>query len=176
MNTLIISKFFVFILINFIFFYQFFFSLNFFFFTLLDEEFIICLAIFFVFILFVNQIARGVQEMLKSRIEIYVNIFLLLFKIMKKGLRRFKKHNNKTIIIRRHFFSFLSQIFLKNLSSFSDYQNFLNNYFIHLNLKNVNELVLIDLELRNFLQKKFLKEAFEKELNFLNSVKFLKKF
>ncbi len=95
-----VLKFFLFILVNFFFIFQSFFSLNFFFSSKIDEELIICFAIFFVFILFINHIVKGLQDMLKARIEIYLNVFLIVFKLLKRSLKRLKKHNNKTVVSR----------------------------------------------------------------------------
>jgi hypothetical protein len=170
-----VLKFFLFIFLNFVFIFQFFFSFNFFFSSVIDEEFVICLAIFFVFILFINQIVHGLQEMLKAKIDMYFNIFLLLFKLLKKGLRRLKKHNIKTISTKLNLYSFLFHIFLKNLSSLFEYQNSLFVYLLNFRLRVISELVLIDFELRDFLQRKFFMESFFVELEYLLSLKFLTK-
>lgn len=164
----LVSKFFFFVLVNFVFFFQIFFSLNFFFFTIIDEELIICCAIFLVFILFINQIVSGLQDMLKARIEIYLNTFLMIFRLLRKALKRFQKHNTKTLDMRDTLLSFLLQIFFKNLFSFSNYQFSLNSYLIQLRFKIIIDFVLSDFELRSNLKKEFIKEAYNKELKYLS--------
>lgn len=167
----LVSKFFFFILLNFFFLFQIFFSLNFFFSAVIDEEFIICCAIFFVFILFINQIISGLQDMLKTRIEIYLNVFLMIFRLLRKGLKRLQKHNNKLLGSRNNLLLFFFQIFFKNLVSFSLFQNSLNLYLIHLRLKTTIDFIIADFDLRMFLKKEFLKNAYVKELKYFQLIK-----
>lgn len=169
----IVLRFFLFVLINFFFCFQFFFSLNLFFSGAIDEELIICIAIFFVFILFINQIISGLHEMLKARVDAYLNIFLLSFKLLRKGLKRFKKHIQKSAVIRSWSFAFLFQIFLKNLSSFFICQIFMNIYWLNFCLKNVGELILGDFLLKNTLKERFFFRSFVNELKYLHLVRLL---
>lgn len=167
----LVSKFFFFILLNFFFFFQIFFSLNFFFSSVIDEEFIICCAIFFVFILFINQIIFGLQDMLKSRIEIYLSVFLIVFRLLRKGLKRFQKHNSKLLHTRNNLLLFFFQIFFKNLVSFSLFQSSLNSYVIHLRFKTVIDFIIADFDLRLSLKKEFLKNAYVKEVKYFQLIK-----
>jgi hypothetical protein len=163
-----IFKFLLFIIVNFLLIFQGFFSLNFFFSSKIDEELIICLAIFFVFVLFINHIVTGLQDMLRSRSEIYINVFLLVFKLLRKSLKRFKKHNYKTLAARSFVFSFLWNAFFTNLVSYSAYQNSLNNYLIHLRLKTVLDVIIADSELRLLSKKRSLLNAFFDELKYFS--------
>jgi hypothetical protein len=168
-----VFKFLLFIILNFLFIFQGFFSLNFFFSSKIDEELIICFAIFFVFILFINHIVNGLQDMLKSRMEIYINIFLLVFKLIKKALKRFKKHNIKTVNVRSSFFLYIFSIFFHNLSSFFNYQIVLNNYLIQLRFKVLTDSLLADNELKALFLKRNLLQAYNLELKYLILSSFL---
>jgi hypothetical protein len=168
------TKFFLFILLNFFLFFQFFFSLNFFFSALVDEELIICVAIFLVFILFINHIVSGLQNVLKARIEIYLNVFLLVFRLLRKVIRRFKKHNLKALNARAALLFFFVQMFLKNLTSFSNYQNALILYVMHIRFKSIIDSVIADFDLRSHLKKRFLKEAYSRELQYFQMLKCFK--
>ena len=96
--------------------------------------------------------------MLKSRMEIYINIFLLVFKLIKKALKRFKKHNIKAVNVRSSFFLHIFSIFFHNLSSFFNYQIVLNNYLIQLRFKVLTDSLLADNELKTlFLKRNFYK-------------------
>lgn len=161
-----VFKFLLFIVVNFLFIFQGFFSLNFFFSSKIDEELVICFAIFFVFVLFINHIVTGLQDMLKARSEIYINVFLLVFKLLRKSLRRFKKHNYKTVTARSFAFSFIWNAFFANLSSYFSYQNSLNNYLIHLRLKTVLDVIIADSELKLLSKKRSLLSAFFDEINY----------
>jgi hypothetical protein len=168
-----VFKFLLFIILNFLFIFQGFFSLNFFFSSKIDEELIICFAIFFVFILFINHIVIGLQDMLKSRMEIYVNIFLLVFKLIKKALKRLKKHNVKTTNIRSSFFLNVFSVFLHNLCSFFNYQIVFNNYLIQLRFKVITDSLLADNELKSLFLKRNLIQAYNLELKYLSLTSFL---
>lgn len=170
-----VLKFFLFILINFFFIFQGFFSLNFFFSSKIDEELIICFAIFFVFILFINHIVKGLQDMLKARIEIYLNVFVIVFKLLRRSLKRIKKHNNKTVSSRNLVFNSLWFNFFQNLSSFVNHQLSFNNYLIHFRLKTVTDSIVADIELKNTCWKHALVTSYLKELNYFILVKSLTK-
>ena len=170
-----VLKFFFFILINFFFIFQVFFSLNFFFSSKIDEELIICFAIFFVFILFINHIVKGLQDMLKARIEIYLNVFLIVFKLLKRSLKRLKKHNNKTVISRTLVFNSLWYSFFQNLSAFANHQLSFNNYLIQLRLKTLTDSILADIELKTNCWKRSLINSYLKELNYFILLKYLMK-
>ena len=168
-----VLKFFFFILINFFFIFQVFFSLNFFFSSKIDEELIICFAIFFVFILFINHIVKGLQDMLKARIEIYLNVFLIVFKLLKRSLKRLKKHNNKTVISRTLVFNSLWYSFFQNLSAFANHQLSFNNYLIQLRLKTVTDSIMADIELKTNCWKRSLINSYFKELKYIVLLKYL---
>lgn len=170
-----VFKFLLFIIVNFLFIFQTFFSLNFFFSSKIDEELVICFAIFFVFILFINHIVTGLQDMLKSRVEVYVNVFLLVFKLLKKSLKRFKKHNVKTVNARNFAFSYIWSIFFQNLVSFSNYQLSVNNYLIQLRFKILIDSLMADAELKSLSWKKALVSAFLMELQYFSLICFLSK-
>lgn len=173
--NLFVLKFFLFVLINFFFIFQTFFSLNFFFSTKIDEELIICFAIFFVFILFINHIVKGLQDMLKSRIEIYINVFLIVFKLLRRSLKRLQKHHNKTAVARNAVFNLVWSSFFQNLSSFLNSELSFNNYLIHLRLKTVTDSILADFELKLNTWNRSLYLAYSQELTYLYLVKFLAK-
>jgi hypothetical protein len=168
-----VFKFLLFILINFIFIFQIFFSLNFFFSNKFDEELVICFAIFFVFVLFINQIVTGLQDMLKTRVEIYLNIFLLVFKLLRKCLRRFKKHNNRTVLCRAAVFSHLYNVFFQNLTFFTSFQVYVNNYFTQVRLKSIIDSVMIESELKMSSLRKALSDCYKREIKYFNLAKFL---
>lgn len=170
-----VFKFLLFIIINFLFIFQTFFSLNFFFSSKIDEELIICFAIFFVFVLFINHIVNGLQDMLKSRVEIYLNVFLIVFKLLKKSFRRLKKHNFKTTVARNFVFTSIWTIFFQNLSSFLNYQSSLNNYLIQLRLKTVTDSIVADLELKNHSWKRALINSYLTEIQYFFLIGFLSK-
>jgi len=170
----LVSKFFLFILINFFLFFQLFCSLNFFFSALIDEELIICVAIFLVFILFINQIVLGLQSVLRTRIEIYLNVFLIVFRLLRKVIKRFKKHNLKSLSGRASLLLFFLQVFFKNLASFLSYQNTLNLYITHIRFKSIIDFVVVDFDLRSKLKKGFLKGAYLRELRYFELIKYLK--
>lgn len=163
-----VFKFLLFVILNFLFFFQSFFSLNFFFSSKIDEELIICFAIFFVFLLFINHIVSGLQDMLRSRIEIYLNVFLLVFKLVRKSLKRFKKHNLKSISVRNSLLFYISSVFFNNLSSFFNYQNALNNYLVNFRFKNLIDALSLDIELKSGYYKKFLVSSYNLELSYLS--------
>jgi hypothetical protein len=169
-----VFKFLLFIVVNFLFIFQAFFSLNFFFSSKIDEELIICFAIFFVFILVINHIVTSLQDMLRARVEVYVNLFVMTFKLLRKALKRFKKHNERTSSARDSAFTSVLVIFFRNLSAFANYQTLLNNYFIQLRLKSVVDTISVDLELKSLTRRKALVIAYTMELNYLNSVHFLR--
>lgn len=171
--NLFVMKFFLFILLNFLFIFQAFFSLNFFFSSKIDEELVICFAIFFVFVLFINHIVNALQDMLKSRIENYVSVFLLCFKLIKKAVHRFKKHNSKTNAFRHMFFHNTISLFFSNLSSFAIYQTSLNNYLVNFRLKLLSDSILAESELRSDLFKKFYNFSYNMELKYFFLVNFL---
>lgn len=168
-----VFKFLVFIVINFLFIFQTFFSLNFFFSSRIDEELIICFAIFFVFVLVINHVVMSLQDMLQARVEVYVNLFVMTFKLLRKALKRFKKHNERTVSARNSMFSSILMIFYRNLNSFANYQVLLNNYLIQLRLKSVVEAISADFELKLLNRRKALLSAYVMELNYLKSIRFL---
>lgn len=159
-----VLKFLFFIFLNFLFIFQSFFSLNFLFSSRIDEELIICFAIFFVFILFITQIVNSLQDMLKTRIDLYVNVFLLVFKLIRKSLKRFKKHSSKTLSMKNVFLAHVSTIFFKNLSVFYSLQVALNAYVLNLRFKVLVESLKVDSELKSVLDKEASVKAYELEL------------
>jgi hypothetical protein len=170
-----VFKFLLFIIINFLFIFQTFFSLNFFFSSKIDEELIICFAIFFVFVLFINHIVNGLQDMLKARVEIYLNVFLIVFKLLKKSFKRLKKHNVKTNVARNFVFNSIWTAFFQNLSSFLNYQASISNYLIQLRLKTVTDSIIADLELKNGSWKRALVNAYLMEIQYFFFIGFLSK-
>jgi hypothetical protein len=171
-----VFKFLLFIVLNFLFIFQVFFSLNFFFSSKIDEELVICFAIFFVFILVINHIVTSLQDMLRARVEVYVNLFIMTFKLLRKALKRFKRHNDKTIGAKNSMFSSILTIFYKNLSAFANYQTLLNNYMVQLRLKSVVDSISVDLELKSINRRKALIVAYSMELDYLKSVRYLNNF
>jgi hypothetical protein len=174
--NLYVFKFLLLIVVNFLFIFQTFFSLNFFFSSKIDEELIICFAIFFVFILVINHIVTSLQDMLQGRIDVYVNLFIMTFKLLRKALKRFKKHNERTLGARELAFTFVLAVFFRNLSSLANYETLLNNYLIQLRLKLVIDAISVDLELKSQVYRKALLMAYLLELNYLNSVRMLRNF
>jgi hypothetical protein len=138
----------------------------------IDEELIICFAIFFVFILFITQIVSSLQDMLKTRIDLYVNVFLLVFKLIRKSLKRFKKHSSKTLGMKNIFLAHVSTIFLKNLSIFYTFQIALNVYVLNLRFKILVESLRADAELKSVLEKEALLKASDLELLYLKLLRF----
>lgn len=171
-----VFKFLLFIVLNFLFIFQIFFSLNFFFSSKIDEELVICFAIFFVFILVINHIVTSLQDMLRARVEIYVNLFIMTFKLLRKALKRFRKHNDKTTNTRDSMFSSILTIFYKNLNAFANYQTLLNNYLIQLRLKSIVDSISVDLELKSLNRRKALILAYNMELEYLKAIRHLSSF
>lgn len=174
--NLYVFKFLLFVVINFLFIFQTFFSLNFFFTSKLDEELIICFAIFFVFILVINHIVISLQDMLRTRVEVYINLFVLTFKLLRKALKRFKKHNEKVIHTRELMFGLIVTVFFRNLSAFASYQVLLNSYLIQLRVKTVIDAIGVDLELKSINRRRALLVAYSMELNYLQTIRYLNRF
>lgn len=169
-----VLRFLLFILLNFFFLFQSFFSLSFFFSSKIDEELIICLAIFFVFILFINHIIAGLQDMLKSKIDIYTSLFLLIFKILRKSLKRLRKHEQKAVLARGVLFSFFYTTFSQNLFAYNNFQVSLNNFLIQMRLRIIFDSIMADIELKSFSKKRSLAFAYDREFNYFKFVKLLK--
>lgn len=161
-----VFKFFSFVFYNFLFVFQFYFVTNFFFSSKIDEEFVVCLAIFLVFLLFINQIVQGIQDMLKVRSEIYVNSFILTFQLIRKALKRFKKHNSKLLAFSFSYLSLLENFFLFNLASFYKHSIAISNYFLNSRVKSLIESLLFFYEVNYIISKEFLHVVYSSELKF----------
>ena len=168
-----VLKFLFFIFLNFLFIFQTFFSLNFLFSSRIDEELIICFAIFFVFVLFITQIVNSLQDMLKTRIDLYINVFLLVFKLIRKSLKRFKKHSLRTLNMRNAFLYHVSTIFFKNLAVFHVFQISLNVHVLNLRFRILIESVRADMELKSALEREALLRAYDLELRYLTLLRVL---
>jgi len=161
-----VFKFFSFVFYNFLFVFQFYFVTNFFFSSRIDEEFVVCLAIFLVFLLFINQIVQGIQDMLRVRSEIYINSFILTFQLIRKALKRFKKHNSKLLNFSFSYLSLLENFFLFNLASFYKHSIAISNYFLNGRIKSLIESLLFFYEVNYIVSKEFLHNEYSSELKF----------
>lgn len=161
-----VFKFFSFVFYNFLFVFQFYFVTNFFFSSRIDEEFVVCLAIFLVFLLFINQIVQGIQDMLRVRSEIYINSFVLTFQLIRKALKRFKKHNSKLLTFSFSSLSVLENFFLFNLASFYRHSTAISNYFLNSRVKSLIESLLFFYEVNYTISRDFLQGAYALELKF----------
>jgi len=100
----------------------------------------------------------------------------MTFKLLRKALKRFKKHNERTLWARDSAFAGIQTIFFRNLSGFANYQTLLNNYLIQLRLKLVIDAISIDLELKSLVYREALVAAYTAELRYMHSLRFLRNF
>ena len=167
----LVLKFISFVLLNFLFVFQFYFFSNFFFSSRVDEEFVVCLAIFLVFLVFINQIVQGIQDTLKTRSEIYFNSFVLTLNLIRKALKRIKKHNSKFIFSFLYFLSILENFFVTNLVVFYNHSVSMGNYLINTRFKMMIETFLVFYSLNFFVKKNSLVSAYSVELKFEDFLK-----
>lgn len=167
----LVFKFFSFVFYNFLFIFQLYFSVNFFFSSKIDEEFVVCLAIFLVFFLFINQIVQGIQDMLRIRSEIYINSFIVTFQLIRKALKRFKRHNNKVIMFSSFYLGLVENLFVSNLVSFYKHIMSINNYFLNSRIKSLIESLLFFYELEFSLKREFLNSSYQAEVKFESFLK-----
>lgn len=161
-----VFKFLSFVFYNFLFVFQFYFAVNFFFSNKIDEEFVVCLAIFLVFLLFINQIVQGIQDMLRIRSEIYINSFVVTFQLIRKALKRFKKHNSRLLGFSVSSISILENLFFNNLVSFSRHGMVISNYFLNSRIKSLVDSLLFFYELEFSLKLDSLNFVYDSELKF----------
>ena len=109
--------------------------------------------------------------MLKIRSEIYINSFIMAFQLIRKALKRFKRHNNKVIMFSSFYLGLLENLFIGNLVSFYKHVMSINNYFLNSRIKSLLESLLFFYELEFSLKREFLNYSYQAEIKFESFLK-----
>lgn len=100
------------------------------------------------------------------RSEIYLNSFVITLQLIRKALKRFKKHNYKLVIFSISSLSFFENHFVSNLVSYYKHSLAINNYFLNSKVKAVIDSLILLYELNFWLKKEVYQECYNVELKF----------